>query len=616
MLSSMRSKKSGIFGWIIIILLIIGLGAFGFTDLLQGGSSNRVARVGDAEVTAQEYSVALQNRLGTIQQQFGVRLDPLLVQSQGVDRQITSELLRTAALEDEASRLGLSMPDNVVAREIASTPGLRNADGEVDIAAYEFFLGQRGLTPASYEALMRDQITVGTLSAALTSGAQLPPTYAHTTMRYLGEERSIDWVIVPADPLALDDPGDAVLEQHLEAFAERFETDEQRVVTYATLSPAMIADTLDYEDDFLRGLFEDNIEDYQTPERRILDRLSFGTPELAEEAKARIDAGEITLVGLAEERGLSQNDISLGLTEQSELPSSARDAVFALDGPGTVGPFDTDLGPAIYTVNAILPALSQGFEDVREELRAAEALAEAQQLVLDEATNAEILIAGGAQPEDIAAETSYELETATLTLSDRPAVLANEAFASELGEDRDQVETDALEFFHVRVDEIIPPALPALADIRDEVLQDWRDSEALTIARTQADALIAEIEEGITLSALAERDGLVLQSDDGITRDGTAGLLPEESRDALFELEIGSPIKADDEAGAVIAVLTAITEFDVDSDEGRDLQTILDAQVGADYQQDLVGYFSNAIAEEQGFTVNQQLIDYIVQNTR
>ncbi len=53
------------------------------------------------------------------------------------------------------------------------------------------------------------------------------------------------------------------------------------------------------------------------------------------------------------ERGLALADIDLGEQARDDL-GAAGDAIFALDEPGVVGPLPSDLGPALYRMNAIL----------------------------------------------------------------------------------------------------------------------------------------------------------------------------------------------------------------------------------------------------------------------
>ncbi|QIK41214.1 peptidylprolyl isomerase [Pontivivens nitratireducens] len=619
MLSTMRSKKSGIFGWIIIALLILGLGAFGFTDILTGGSASSVARVGKTDITVTEYRLAFENRVNAIQQQYGLRLDAQTAQAQGVDQQVLGELLRAAALKDEATRLGLSMPDQVVQRALLETPGLGGTSGEFDAANYQFFLNQRGLNAQRFEQIIRDSETVALLGEVIADGAVLPPVAADALLSYLGEERSVNWVLVPAQPMTLDLAGDDALQAYLDENADRFRTPEQRAITYAYLTPQMLAADMDFDEEALRAEYERDIQEFQAPQRRIVDRLAFSDEAAAQTALEAIESGQTTLGDQAVERGLQRGDISLGLISETQLARSARAAVFGPDATGIVGPVTTDLGPTLFSINAIIPASETAFADARDDLRQRLALAEAEEIVISESLRVEELIAGGATLEQIAEESAYALGTATVTQdqsAELPSEVIEEAFASDIGADRDQIEAGDLSFYAVRVDEVIAPALPPLAEIRTDVADAWRADAARDAAMERAQELQTALSDGLTLSTLAQREELELQTDEGLTRDAENGFLSPEATAAVFEAEQGTAMIFEDEAGAILLTLTDVTPYELEDENAQTLRNLFTDQTRVDVERDMIGYFANAIADERGIVVNQAVLDQIVQSLR
>ncbi|MFH7450842.1 peptidylprolyl isomerase, partial [Pseudomonas syringae pv. tagetis] len=90
-----------------------------------------------------------------------------------------------------------------------------------------------------------------------------------------------------------------------------------------------------------RDLYQSRIDEFQQPERRMVERLVYPSEADAAAAKARLDAGEVSFEQLAAERGLTLTDIDLGERAEAEL-GAAGPAVFALDQPGVVGPVQTD----------------------------------------------------------------------------------------------------------------------------------------------------------------------------------------------------------------------------------------------------------------------------------
>ncbi|MFD1809426.1 peptidyl-prolyl cis-trans isomerase [Gemmobacter lanyuensis] len=97
-----------------------------------------------------------------------------------------------------------------------------------------------------------------------------------------------------------------------------------------------------------------------------MERLVFASEDEAKAAKARLDAGE-SFDALVEERGLKLMDIDLGDVSKAEL-GAAGDGVFALTAPGVAGPLPSDLGPALYRMNAVLAAQETTFEQAKADL--------------------------------------------------------------------------------------------------------------------------------------------------------------------------------------------------------------------------------------------------------
>ncbi|NCM98254.1 MAG: peptidyl-prolyl cis-trans isomerase, partial [Rhodobacterales bacterium] len=102
-------------------------------------------------------------------------------------------------------------------------------------------------------------------------------------------------------------------------------------------------------------------------------------------------------------RGLTLADIDLGDVSQSDL-GAAGEPVFALTGPGVVGPLQSDLGPALYRMNAILAAQETSFDQARDQLVVEFQLDAARRAIGDRAEAINDALAGGATLEDLARE--------------------------------------------------------------------------------------------------------------------------------------------------------------------------------------------------------------------
>jgi peptidyl-prolyl cis-trans isomerase D len=111
-----KRKISAVMVWVLMAPLIVGLGGFGVTNF--GGGTARIATVGDRPIEVTEYARALQQELQAFSAQLGQPVTMEMAQTLGLDSQVRRRLITAAALDNEASRIGLSVGDARVAQEI------------------------------------------------------------------------------------------------------------------------------------------------------------------------------------------------------------------------------------------------------------------------------------------------------------------------------------------------------------------------------------------------------------------------------------------------------------------------------------------------------------------
>jgi len=617
MLKTFRASRSNVVVWIILVLLMIGLAGFGISTGASGGRA--VASVGDTRVEADAYARALDQELRALTQQVGRPLPMSEARQYGVDRMVLARLLGDAALDEEARRLGVSAGDEAVHALVLATPAFRGADGRFDRQAYDFALERAGLTPAAFEDLLRAETARETIAASLQSAARMPPAAARILLDYAGETRRVAWL--PLDASLLPEPTAAPDEAALEAFhtenADRYTRPETLRITYALLEPETLAATIEPTEDELRAAYAAASARYDMPERRILDRIGFGTEEEAAAARARIDAGETDFDALAAERGLTEATMDQGAVRRETLAPEAAEAVFGAAGPGVVGPVPSALGPSLYRINAILAANHTPFEAAREELRRERALALARDQVHEEARAIDDLLAGGATLEEVAAETPFELGEIGLDATTAGGLADDPAFR-ELAETADEgVETDLTELASgglvaLRVDAVEPPALIPLAEIRDRVAADWtaaQDADRLAgIARGWA----AEIDGGLPIADLAARLGRTVVEAGPIARGDAMPDAPAGMAEAIFAAPAGGAVVLADETGAALAQVTGIIPFDREDPASAELADQVAGQLDVQVADDLLALAVQALQAEAGIEVNQTLVDQVV----
>lgn len=615
-----RKKKSGVFVWGVMALLVLGLGGFGLTGAFRTAGGSTVATVGSEDISANEYLNRLQQDVRRASQQYGQNLTIDQARVFGLDQSSLRRQLTSAALTDEAKRLNLSVGDETVRKALMDYPAFQGAGGFSE-ASYDLVLNQQHMTRAEFEALLRNDQTQNLLSTALSDGIPAQTTASGVLMDYIGESRSVTWGEISASVLPDETPApdEAAIQAYYEANPEAFTIPETRKLTYAMLTPAMLAENIEIDEAAIQEVYDSRAEYYHTPERRIIDRIIFASQDEAAAAMARIDAGEATFEDIAKERGLTSDEYAIGVVRATQLAAPAAALVFASQEPGIYGPVQDTLGPAIIRVNAVLDASTVSLDEARDDIRATLAAEKASTLMLTKIGAIDDLIASGASLEELANETEMQLFTldyntnSTDDITKDPAFTA-EATAAGVDEERDLVELENGGILALRVDEITPAKLQTLEEAHNQAVAGAKAEATQARVLAYANELVAQIKAGADLSATLAALGAEPHNEAKVTRANTPADLPPLIGQDLFSQAEGEAKAYETPTGAIIAQINAITPFDRDSDQGKSLMQQMQTRIDTDLASDIYILYANGVLNTAEVVVNQGMINQILAN--
>ncbi len=618
-MSDVRKKKSGFFIWVVMGFLILGLGGFGLTGAFQTTGGSTVATVGDEEITADAYLTTLQQDLQRASQQYGQNITFDQARILGIDQSSLRRQLTLAALANEAKRLNLSVGDATVRDVLLANPAFQIAEGVFSEATYDLVLNQQQLTRAGYENLLRQDQTQTLVSSAISGAIGPQKTAARVLMDFIGETRDLVWAEIDASvlPSETEAPDEAAIQAYYDANPEAFTTPETRKITYAMVTPDMLAANIEITDAAIQEVYDSRSELFNTPERRIVDRIVFGNADEAAAAMARINAGEAGFEDIATERGLAADEFGVGIVRANQLSTAAAELLFASKDTGVYGPVESTLGPAIFRVNAALDASTVTLDEVRDDIRNQLAAEQAGPMMLTIVGNIDDLVAGGATLQELADETDMALFTIDYSVNSTEDITADPAFiqealAADVGEERDLIELEDKGILALRVDEIIPATLRSLADAREQAIAGA--TAAATRARVQAyaDELVAQIDAGADLSATLNALGIEPNVEVAVTRTSPPTGLPPLVALELFNQNEGEAKSYATDTGAIIVDVTRVQPFDPLSDNGKTFLSQAETQVKDDIASDMYILFANGVLNSTDVTVNQGMIDQIL----
>lgn len=613
MLNSMRSKKNRSVMYILMALLIVGLTGFGISSF-TGGSLRNIGSVGEEKISIDAYGRQMNQTIQNVSRQIGRNLTPAEIESSGIQRAVLAEIVATASMDNEARRLGLSVGDAAVREELLATPAFKSLAGEFDPEAYKFALERANLGATEYEETLRKQNARGLIQSSVASGIQSGDTVARVFVSFAGETRNIEWVELTADYLTtpVGEPSEEQLVEQYELNPETYTAPLTKDITYVWLSPDSLTNEVDVTEAELREAYETNSERYNRPARRAVDRIVFGSQQEALDVRARLDSGLIDFDTLAEERGLTLDDLDQGEMEQDQMPQAVGDLIFNAAEPGVVGPADTELGPALYRINAIFDENITPFEEVEDDLREEIAAELTGVMVLNILPEIDDKLAAGATLEELGAETEMQLGTLSYSADVTDGIAAYDEFrtAADAAGEGDFPQIEHLSdggVFSLRVDKVTQPARIPLDDIRDRVASDWKAAETVRRLTELGERFADRLAETSDFGSL----GIISETASGLTRAGFVEGTPPLLVTKVFGVDQGQAVVVADTDSIFLAQVVKVTPVDLNSAENQTMTGRIGGQIDQQIAQDVLNAYMAAVQEAAGVTLDSNAISAI-----
>ncbi|MEM9716925.1 MAG: peptidylprolyl isomerase [Pseudomonadota bacterium] len=612
MIGAMRTTKGGIGMYIILGLLFVGLIGFGIGGF-GGFNARSIGTVGNTTIPLTTYVNTLTATQRDIINRTGQAPSYQNLLTSGTLDAILDNSIRATALEDLNADLGISIGDDTLRDDIIANPQFRGLDGQFSQTSFDFFLENNNLTSAEFDRLSRRNSARLILERAIFAGIEAPEAAAAPIVNYALQTREVAWIPLTEDDLEtpIGEISDADARAYFDDNQDQFQSLATKEISYAWLTPDMV-DEVEVSEDELQEAYEAAINRYSLPERRAMERLVFLDTASAEAAKARVDAGEIDFAALVEERGLTLGDIDLGIIERGEVDPDAAAALFGDIEIGLYGPFQSDLGPALYNVNAILNAQTIPFEEAREELLLDLEITKRDEVLAAAFTDAENLVAEVDTIEEIAERSALEIGSISFTAESTDGIAAYQEFreAAELSAAGDFPEIYGLSdggVFVMQVVDDIPAGDQAFEDVIEEARTAARAEAVQTALSDLASELQARAEAGESFSSLGYRSSQVSGLARGVPTDDFGPIAIA----AIFGADENGYVVTPSDDGISLIEIQEVTTPDLEDDANANVIANINAELSREFSSDLLNQFADGIADEAGVGVDFAIIDQL-----
>lgn len=279
-------------------------------------------------------------------------------------------------------------------------------------------------------------------------------------------------------------------------------------------------------------------ERFGTPERRVIDQISFANVAEAQAATDKIKAGT-TFDRLAQERNIASDTLRLGTFSKSEMFDKAvADVAFSLQSGAVSAPIEGRFGVVIVRISEIVPEKIQPLKDVKDALIQEMRITRAREKVSQLHDKIEDQRAGAKPLADIAKDlglkltvipavsrTGQDKDQKTIDGNSDAAVtelelLVPAVYRSDIGIDNEALGTKDGGYIWYDVTGIEKARERSFEEVKVELTAQWREEDAAKRLKEIADKLVERLNAGEQLAALAKELKLEVKSASDLARGG------------------------------------------------------------------------------------------------
>ncbi|MEP7294737.1 MAG: SurA N-terminal domain-containing protein [Burkholderiales bacterium] len=370
-----------------VVVAFVGTGVYQGYGSLTGNDSTTVATIDGRKLTRSEWEFAQREQIERVRKQMP-NVDAKLFDTPEMKRQSLDAVVRERVTLAAADKLHLVVTDERLQRELLSVPQFKGANGKFDMDAYKIVVQSQGMTPATFEARVRQDMSLRQVIQGVTGTVIAPPATTAAAFDAMFQQREVQVQrFATKDSIDKVNPTDADIEKFYKdpANALLFQAPETASVEYVVLDLAAIKKSITVSDKDLRDYYAANEKRYTSLEERrashILVKVD-ASASAADRAKAKAKAE--SLLAEVKKNPASFADVA---RKNSDDPGSAEkggdldffgrgglaakpleDAAFALKAD-EIGPLvESEFGYHVIKLVAVRGGDKRSFESVRAEI--------------------------------------------------------------------------------------------------------------------------------------------------------------------------------------------------------------------------------------------------------
>jgi peptidyl-prolyl cis-trans isomerase D len=353
----------------------------------RGDGDAGVATVGGQKITQQEWESAQRRQIDQYRQMMGPQFDQKMFDTPEAKQAILENLVAERAISAEIARSHLTVSDAALQKTILEMQAFRKPDGSFDMDQYKAALAAQGMTPAMFDARMRQDMAVQQLSGSIQATAFAPRAIAARLSEINDQQREVQELMFPATDFGAQvKVTDAMVKAYYDKNAQLFQVPEQVKAEYVVFDAAAVEGQVSVSDAEVADFYNKNQKRFATEEQRtashiLITKKKDATPAEAAAAQAKAEAvlaevrknpADFAKIAKAQSQdpGSAELGGDLGTVEKGAFVKPVEDAIYKLKEGEISGIVPSEFGFHIIKLNAVKPGSQKPLDEAKTDIAA------------------------------------------------------------------------------------------------------------------------------------------------------------------------------------------------------------------------------------------------------
>ncbi len=627
-MATLKGNISKFFAWIMVSIVIISLAGFGIQDVILGSTGRNIATIGKEKISINEFLRGVENEILNFSKENNVNLTIEEAKSYGLVNKALNDLIAKKIFDNLFQNNEISREDKSVADYIKTVDSFKNIGGDFDVEKYKRYVTATGVDIKEFENTLKDDLVRELILDVFEAPSKIDTAMIEKSIAHYFQSRYVSFIELQADTFrnASKKPNSTDISRYFEERRDKFKSPNKKIFKIGYIDFEKFAKQQNIENKSIKDYYDENIASFRNNEQRLIDILYFSnTDNKSDKRIQEIKSNPILFDEEISSRGLKQDDVTLGYVDKSSsMDNDNLIKLFDEENIGVYGPYETDLGSAIYRIREIVAENQTTFSDAKSDIRnllASEKAKDETFKILEDLNNE---VAAGQTLEDLVSRFSISIELLEIENNVLPDRFKSDPNAKALFENgSDQISEFVVltdnSLLAMKLDKEIKSRSLDLIEVSGDIEKVLHKENILIAAKSYFDEKL-NIKNGSFINQLFEmnsREDIFLEiKNKKVFRFNLDTQMTKELMEQIFSLEEKEFLFFYDESKLFLAFVETITPNDIDNE----LKSTLTAQrkefLKRSLRQNFINNYLNFIKQNTDINVNENLIESTLLNLR